>query len=174
MAWTEQCKVAFRVNALGKLVKYKNKNRKVRGVLKELSKESGIPFNTLDRWYYERDAESIDTNNGVDKSKSDESISTENGTDKVVINPKKKGIPKALKDLQKIDKQLASHLKRLRLFRDIHVSQLNMTAEEKKIMKSIRRKIDELYETVSWKDHKINYRRNGEVNIIDVQFTEVK
>ena len=54
MAWTEQCKIAFRSNALGKLAKYKNKNRKVNGVLRELSKESGIPFNTLNRWYYER------------------------------------------------------------------------------------------------------------------------
>jgi hypothetical protein len=159
MAWTEQCKIAFRMNALGKLAKYKNKSRKVNGVLRELSRESDIPFNTLKRWYYE---------------KTTDSISVKNDTDKVVINPKKKGIPKALKDLQKIDKQLANHLKRLRVFRDVYVSQLNMTVEEKRIMKSIRRKINELYETVTWKDHKINYSRNGDVKIIDVQFTEVK
>ena len=99
MAWTEQCKVAFRMNALGKLSKYKNKNRKVRGVLKELSKESGIPFNTLDRWYYERDTEPIDTNNGVDKSKSDESI-----------DPKKKGDPKDPKPIDNF-KRLNNHMK---------------------------------------------------------------
>ena len=77
MAWTEQCKIAFRANAVGKLSKYKNKSRKVTGVLKALSQESHIPFQTLKNWYYD----------------GQNAISTENGTDKPLIN----------KDLPKID-----------------------------------------------------------------------
>ena len=68
MAWTEQCKIAFRMNALGKLSKYKNKNRKVAGVLKELSKESDIPQGTLKKWYYDKSDNSIRSENATDKS----------------------------------------------------------------------------------------------------------
>lgn len=67
MAWTEQCKIAFRMNALGKLSKYKNKNRKVSGVLKKLASESGIPVSTLKKWYYDKPDESISTKNGPDR-----------------------------------------------------------------------------------------------------------
>ena len=73
MAWTEQCKVAFKMNAFGKLSKYKNKSRKVRGVLKELSKESDIPFRTLENWYYEK-TESIDREITEDKSKTSSEV----------------------------------------------------------------------------------------------------
>ena len=55
MAWTEQCKVAMQTNANAKLLKYKNRNRKVNIVLRELSKESDIPFATLKNWYYEKE-----------------------------------------------------------------------------------------------------------------------
>jgi hypothetical protein len=54
MAWTEQCKVAFHANATAKLGKFKNKNRKLAGVLRELSKESGIPWRTLEGWWREQ------------------------------------------------------------------------------------------------------------------------
>jgi hypothetical protein len=54
MAWTEQCKVAFHANCTAKLGKFKNKNRKLSGVLKELSKESGIPYRTLENWWYDQ------------------------------------------------------------------------------------------------------------------------
>ena len=66
MAWTEQCKYAFRANATGKLSQYKNKSRKVTGVLRDLSRESGIPFKTLKRWYYEKQ-DSISPKNETDK-----------------------------------------------------------------------------------------------------------
>jgi hypothetical protein len=72
MAWTEQCKIAFHANAVGKLAKYKNKNRKVKPVLKELSKDSGIPLTTLKRWFYELE-NSIRTNNGPDNPENNDS-----------------------------------------------------------------------------------------------------
>ncbi|MCP4262773.1 MAG: hypothetical protein GY774_35490 [Planctomycetes bacterium] len=50
MAWTEQCKIAFHANAEGLLGKQKRPN--VRGVIRELSKDSGVPQATLLRWYY--------------------------------------------------------------------------------------------------------------------------
>ena len=62
MAWTEQCKIAFRANASAKIGQQKKKN--ISGVLKILSEESGIPFNTLRTWYYEKyknDAPRIET-----------------------------------------------------------------------------------------------------------------
>jgi hypothetical protein len=52
MAWTEQCKIAFRTNATAKIGQQKHQN--ITKVLKELSKESSIPYETLRRWYYEK------------------------------------------------------------------------------------------------------------------------
>lgn len=66
MAWSEQCKFSFRANATAKLGKFKNKNRKIKGVLQQLSKESDIPFNTLSRWWYEK-GDSISVKNDRDK-----------------------------------------------------------------------------------------------------------
>ena len=69
MAWTEQCKVAFHANATVRLGKFKNKNRKLRGVLRELSKESGIPWVTLRDWWYEQTKQnSIGSENTTDKT----------------------------------------------------------------------------------------------------------
>jgi len=62
MAWTEQCKIAFKVSALGKLGHYKNKNRKVTDVLRELEQESGIPFGILKTWYYEKETSTNNQN----------------------------------------------------------------------------------------------------------------
>lgn len=70
MAWTEQCKVAFQTNANAKLLKYKNRSRKVSAVLRELSDESGIPFKTLKRWYYDK-TESIRPKNETDTTSSE-------------------------------------------------------------------------------------------------------
>jgi len=72
MAWTEQCKFAFRTSATAKLGRFKNKNRKVNGVLRELSRESDIPFNTLKRWYYDKEDDSISIKNDTDKPKPSE------------------------------------------------------------------------------------------------------
>jgi len=53
MAWTDQCKIAFKTNADAR--KFKKKGGGITKILKDLSKESGIPFKTLNRWYYEKD-----------------------------------------------------------------------------------------------------------------------
>jgi len=50
MAWTEQCKIAFRTNAEGLI--HKNGGKGIVKVLKELSRQSDIPFETLKKWYY--------------------------------------------------------------------------------------------------------------------------
>lgn len=50
MAWTDQCKIAFLTTA-GAIVD-KNGGRGVVKILKQISKESGVPYGTLRRWYY--------------------------------------------------------------------------------------------------------------------------
>jgi len=50
MAWTDQCRIAFKANAEGIL--HKRGGKGITKVLRQLSKESGIPFNTLRNWYY--------------------------------------------------------------------------------------------------------------------------
>jgi len=54
MAWTEQCKIAFKMNAEHQVFTQKGRKNITR-VLKKLSKESGIPYETLKRWYYEKE-----------------------------------------------------------------------------------------------------------------------
>ncbi len=54
MAWTEQCRVAFKTNADALLYQQEGK-RNIARVLKELSKDSGVPFTTLKRWWYEEE-----------------------------------------------------------------------------------------------------------------------
>ncbi len=56
MAWTEQCKVAFEVNAEGRLAK-QGKRKNLTEIFKKLSEESGIPQKTLSRWWYEKQKE---------------------------------------------------------------------------------------------------------------------
>lgn len=48
MAWTEQCKIAFRTNAEGLI----HNGKGVRESLREMSKDSGVPYGTLRDWYY--------------------------------------------------------------------------------------------------------------------------
>lgn len=80
MAWTEQCKVVFRVSADSLLSRQKGR-RNVTAILKKLSKESGIPFNTLKRWYYEdensikNDTVEITTKNNLENKQINSAIS---------------------------------------------------------------------------------------------------
>ena len=59
MAWTEQCKVAFCTTAENLI--HRNGGKGVVNILKQISKESDIPYGTLRRWYYPNE-ESIPKN----------------------------------------------------------------------------------------------------------------
>ncbi|NQT55744.1 MAG: hypothetical protein HQ551_05915 [Desulfobacteraceae bacterium] len=48
MAWTDQCKIAFKTNAEGLI----HNGKGVRETLRELAKDSGIPYGTVRDWYY--------------------------------------------------------------------------------------------------------------------------
>ena len=50
MAWKEQCQIAFKANANALL--HKRGGKGIVKVMKQLSKESGIPYETLKWWYY--------------------------------------------------------------------------------------------------------------------------
>ncbi|MBW2637221.1 MAG: hypothetical protein JRC86_06830 [Deltaproteobacteria bacterium] len=52
MAWTDQCRIAFNVTA--KSIALREKRPNISKILKKLSKESGIPAKTLNRWYYDK------------------------------------------------------------------------------------------------------------------------
>jgi len=54
MAWTDQCKIAFKTNATALLYKQRGRHN-VTAVLKTLHEGSGIPLKTLKRWYYEKE-----------------------------------------------------------------------------------------------------------------------
>ena len=56
MAWTDQCRIAFQVNAKGLYLTQKGRKNLTK-VLKNLSRESGIPYKTLERWWYEEKSE---------------------------------------------------------------------------------------------------------------------
>ena len=60
MAWTDQCKIAFKSNADHQIWTQKGK-KNLTAILKKLTEESGIPYNTLKRWYYEKEKEKIDS-----------------------------------------------------------------------------------------------------------------
>lgn len=59
MAWTDQCRIAFNTTAEGLV--HKNGGKGVVKILKQISKESDIPYGTLRRWYYPNE-ESIPKN----------------------------------------------------------------------------------------------------------------
>lgn len=64
MAWTEQCKIVFKQQA--DYFYFSQKGRKnLSKVLKKLSKESGVPYETLKRWYYEKEEEKEEKLNSV-------------------------------------------------------------------------------------------------------------
>ena len=51
MAWKEQCKVAFKTTVRAR----SGPKGGVVKTMRQLSKESGIPYNTLRNWYYKKD-----------------------------------------------------------------------------------------------------------------------
>ena len=64
MAWTELCKLEFKQQA--DHFYYTQKGRKnLTKVLKKLSQESKIPYNTLRRWYYEEEEDKKKRLNGI-------------------------------------------------------------------------------------------------------------
>ena len=54
MAWTEQCRIAFKANADAILWRLPEKERNVKKTIAQISEESGIPVSTLEKWYYEK------------------------------------------------------------------------------------------------------------------------
>lgn len=64
MAWTETCKIAFKMDADFFVKTQKGQQNRTK-VLKKLSTESGIPFNTLKRWYYDKEKEKEDKLNSI-------------------------------------------------------------------------------------------------------------
>ena len=56
MAWTEQCKLSA-VEAIDQVSQ--KKNLPVTRAIEEVSKESGIPYATLQRWYYPRNNDQV-------------------------------------------------------------------------------------------------------------------
>jgi len=71
MAWKEQCQIAFGVAAK----KYVHKGMNVREALRTLSEESGIPYKTLHRWYYEKGLKNETPNaNGSNNDKNNADI----------------------------------------------------------------------------------------------------
>jgi DNA-directed RNA polymerase subunit M/transcription elongation factor TFIIS len=55
VAWTGQCRLAFKHTADTLLWKQGDK-KNVSEILKRLSEESGIPFKTLERWWYQEES----------------------------------------------------------------------------------------------------------------------
>jgi DNA-directed RNA polymerase subunit RPC12/RpoP len=74
MAWTEQCQIHFKTVADAKY--FKNGSKGIMKILRELSKESGIPYKTLYRWWHEQESLKNENNpqsikmNGKNKSES--------------------------------------------------------------------------------------------------------
>ena len=58
MAWTEQCKLAYRANA-EKLIE---RGMSRRATFRHLSGESGIAYGTLRNWYYENEPVELPNN----------------------------------------------------------------------------------------------------------------
>ena len=94
MAWTDQCKIAFQSSCDHLVYTQKGKRKNVTMVLKKLSQESGIPFTTLKRWYYEgekdkREAKNC-TNNGTVQEPPDNTTFSEGQNPR---NPDRADIP---------------------------------------------------------------------------------
>ena len=68
MAWTDQCKIAFKVSAVNK-IQMQGKNKNIAKALKEIAVESDVPFETLKRWYYEGFKNDTPANSGNDSKK---------------------------------------------------------------------------------------------------------
>jgi len=86
MAWTEECKIAFKNNADHQI--WTQPGRKnITGVLKKLSKESGIPYNTLRRWYYDKEKEKEKHLNSIINDTVQEVVENKEENDKNPENP---------------------------------------------------------------------------------------
>jgi hypothetical protein len=72
MAWTDACKV----EAVAQIDKRKEIHGGVRPAIRELSKESGIPYDTLQKWYHPRKNESVAENGYTPKAKNTKQTST--------------------------------------------------------------------------------------------------
>ena len=61
MSWVDACKAAFKVKAdalIFRSIKNRNPPNRLK-VMRQLSKESGLPVEILKRWYYEKEQEMI-------------------------------------------------------------------------------------------------------------------
>ena len=66
MAWKEQCQIAFKCNADALI--HKQGGKGIVKVLRQLCKESGIPYETLKRWYYGENKTVVkNDNSGADR-----------------------------------------------------------------------------------------------------------
>lgn len=61
MAWTEQCKMVFQRTAKA----YIDQGDNITRTLQKIAKESGIPYKTLNRWWYEKYDKDNRPKNGV-------------------------------------------------------------------------------------------------------------
>lgn len=81
MAWTDQCKVAFKTNAEVLLWRQEKKTKKgIMKILKGLAEESGIPQKTLYHWWNELEKEKQE--NLKNQTNLREGITTENNSEK--------------------------------------------------------------------------------------------
>lgn len=55
MAWTGQCQIAFKVD-VDKYLAQQNGKKSIRKALRKFSRESGIPYATLAKWYWPQSA----------------------------------------------------------------------------------------------------------------------
>ena len=70
MAWTDQCKMEFRTTAEDMT----HKGEGVRETLRDISKDSAIPYNTLRRWFYDRKGESVTKTGNAKRKPSQEAV----------------------------------------------------------------------------------------------------
>lgn len=53
MAWVGQCRIAFKVDVDGVIARQQGRKSIIKA-LKQFARESGVPFPTLQKWYYQR------------------------------------------------------------------------------------------------------------------------
>jgi|GEM_PF-6014887 len=58
MAWVGQCRIAFKVD-VDKIVAQQKGQTNISKTLKQLARESGIPFKTLERWYWQKNKNAL-------------------------------------------------------------------------------------------------------------------
>lgn len=83
MAWTDQCKMAFQATAEYKIGLQRPEKRNVTKVIREISRESGIPYKTLERWYYTGKMENSLKNEGT----SQDAETTEDKSESAPVRP---------------------------------------------------------------------------------------